>query len=186
MTDEERTRRLQGKKVILRQKQLNDAANDFNWATDHELMRLDAGEPYQMVFSVYFSVYSEGLNDPGKRQFAIETLDGVHIGNCVCYNIDKPRKEAELGILIGNRDYWGKGHGSDAVNTMVRYIVEDLGMQRIFLHTLEWNIRAQECFERCGFAPCGRIMKKGYEFIEMELMRDKFEGIEFPSPELSG
>lgn len=168
MTNEGQVKRLYGRKAVLREKQLGDASNDFSWATDRELMRLDAGEPYPMPFSVFLIAYPDGIADPDKKQFAIETLDGNHIGNCVCYNIDTIRKEAELGILVGDRSYWGKGYGTDAVKTLMDYIFQELGIKRIFLHTLEWNIRAQECFERCGFIPCGRIVRKGHEFVEME------------------
>ncbi len=176
---------LRGPKVILREKQLEDATNDFAWATVRELTRLNAAEPYQTPFAIYLSQYPKGIADPNKRQFAIETLEGKHIGNCVCYNVDWTRREAELGIMIGDRVYWGQGYGADAVKTLMQYAFEDMGMQRLFLHTLEWNIRAQECFERCGFTPCGRIVVKDHEFIEMELLRDQFDGIEYPIPESS-
>ncbi|NQT74808.1 MAG: GNAT family N-acetyltransferase [Chloroflexi bacterium] len=176
MTNEGQVKRLYGQKVILREKQLEDASNDYAWATDRELTRLDAAETYQIPFSVYLVAYHEGISDLDKKQFAIETLSGEHIGNCVCYNFDKVSKEAEMGILIGDREYWGKGYGTDAVKTLMQHIFEDMGMKRIFLHTLEWNIRAQECFERCGFTPCGRIVRKGQEFIEMEAVASLKEG----------
>lgn len=176
MTNEGQVKRLYGQKVILREKQLEDASNDYAWATDRELTRLDAAETYQMPFSAYLVAYHEGISDLDKKQFAIETLSGEHIGNCVCYNFDKVSKEAELGILIGDRESWGKGYGTDAVKTLMLYIFNDLEMKRIFLHTLEWNIRAQECFERCGFTPCGRIVRKGQEFIEMEAVASLKEG----------
>lgn len=168
MTSEMQANRLQGQKVVLREKQLEDAERDYRWATDHELTRLDAAEPYPMPYSTYLMSYPNGIFDSEKKQFAIESLDGIHIGNCTCYNIDRIHKEAEMGILVGDRDYWGKGYGADAVIILMKYIFEYLGMTRIFLHTLEWNIRAQECFKRCGFVPCGHIVRRGQEFIEME------------------
>ena len=108
--------RLQGDRVVLRAKDLADANKDYDWATDRELMRLDAGQPYEFDFSIYLAIYPDGLADPNKIQVAVETLAGEHIGNCTCYNIDERHKEAELGIVIGKREYWGKGYGSDAVH----------------------------------------------------------------------
>ena len=167
-TSKDRVIRLQGHRVVLRAKELSDAAKDYVWATDRELMRLDAADPYEMAFSVFLATYHQLLADPTKKQFAIETLSGDHIGNCVCYNIDNLRKEAELGIVIGDREFWGKGYGSDAVETLLRYSFEELGIRRISLHTLEWNIRAQECFEKCGFTPVERVVNRGLEFVKME------------------
>jgi len=162
---------LMGRKVILREKQLADAANDYTWGSDADLMRLDAADPFDMTFAEFLTSYDEGMRNRKHRRFAIETMDGEHIGNCTCYNIDRFRKEAEIGIMIGDRRYWGKGYGSDAVRTMVHYIFQDVGLQRISLRTLGWNVRAQRCFEKCGFVPCGRVVKRGYEFVKMELYR---------------
>jgi RimJ/RimL family protein N-acetyltransferase len=173
-TGKRQGKRLQGQKVILRDKRYTDAANDYAWGADSELMYLDAAEPFQITFAEFSAAYIDEINHQNKRhrRFAIETLDGKHIGNCTYYNIDSSRKEVELGIMIGDREYWGKGYGSDAVVTLVHHIFHDVGMQRICLHTLEWNVRAQRCFEKCGFVPCGRIVKRGYRFAMMELFRD--------------
>lgn len=169
---------MQGRQVILREKRLEDADNDYAWASDHELMRLDAAEPCNIAYSIYLLTYPDALRDPTKLQFAVETLEGKHIGNCVCYNIDKSVKEAELGIMIGDRAYWGEGYGMDTVKTLMNYIFKDLGMSKVSLHTLEWNIRAQECFQRCGFNPVGRMIRRGQEFIEMEAMAPTSEPVD--------
>lgn len=145
---------------------------DFVWASDAELMRLDAAECVPLSYSVFLAKYIEGLHDPTKRHFAIETLDGRHIGNCVCYNFHGFTREAELGIVIGDRDYWGRGYGADAVVTLARYAFETIGIHRLCLHTLTWNVRAQKCFRKCGFVECDRIVRNGNEFLEMELYRD--------------
>ncbi len=161
-------KRLFGEKTVLRAKHLTDAGNDFLWATDDNLTRLDATEPYPYPLDEYLANYPAGIKDLTKMQFAIETTEGRHIGNCTCYNIDAIRREAELGILIGDYGYWGKGYGTDAVRAFMRYIFEELGMRRISLHTLDWNIRAVRCFRKCGFVECGRIMRQDQMFIEME------------------
>jgi len=162
-----------GQKVILRSKRLADAANDYLWETDSEMMSLDAAEAIKISFSEFLVSYAEEVNNQSKRhrRFAIETISGRHIGNCSYYNVDNLRKETDLGILIGDREYWEKGYGSDALATLVRHIFDDVGLKRIRLLTLSSNIRAQRCFEKCGFFSCGRIVKKGDEFIVMELYR---------------
>ena len=157
-----------GSRIILRSKNLADAEKDYAWAADRVLMRLDADKPCEFDFSIYYDLYQSGLDDPAKIQFAIDTYEGNHIGNCTCYNIDHVRQEAEIGVIIGDRSYWGKGYGSDAVRMLSEFVTGKLGMQRIVLHTLEWNVRARECFERCGFKECGCIVKQGQEFIKME------------------
>jgi RimJ/RimL family protein N-acetyltransferase len=106
----------------------------------------------------------------GKR-FAIDNLDGEHIGNCSYYNYDESRKETELGIMIGNRDYWNGGYGTDVISTLVDHIFNNTKLNRIYLKTLNWNDRAQKCFQKCGFNKYGESTRGKYNFILMEIFR---------------
>ncbi len=168
---------IRGQKVVLREKKLEDAANDYAWGCDSELARLDATQPLKVSYSDYLVGYADELRyqSPRRRQLAIDTLDGRHIGNCMYYDIDQRRGEAELGIMIGDRDYWDKGYGSDAVTTLLNHIFETTRLERIYLKTLEWNVRAQKCFEKCGFVPCGRTSRGRQDFILMEIRRSWLE-----------
>ncbi|HJX70061.1 MAG TPA: GNAT family protein [Dehalococcoidia bacterium] len=164
-------------KVVLREKSLTDAPNDYTWKRDEELACLDATIPLEMPFSEYLLSYAMELRyaNTGGRRFAIETLDGKHIGNCSYYNVDEHKGEAELGILIGERDYWNKGYGADAVTTLASQVFEETNLKRIYLHTLEWNIRAKRCFQKCGFIPCGRVNRAGQDFIIMEIKKADYK-----------
>jgi RimJ/RimL family protein N-acetyltransferase len=166
---------LMGSKVKLRPKKLSDARNDYLWQTDPELARLDAVSVPTIPFSQYLLDYSSELHfpTPTRHSFAIETLDGKHIGNCVYYN--ETKEEAELGIMIGNRDYWDKGYGTDALATLIDYIFLKTNLKRLYLKTLDWNHRAQKCFQKCGFTPYGHLLKDGHNFVLMELHRKHWE-----------
>jgi len=56
-----------------------------------------------------------------------------------------------IGIMIGEKDCWGKGYGSDAITTLLRYCFEELGMRRVDLITDSENHRAQHAYKKCGF-----------------------------------
>lgn len=175
-----------GSKVKLRGKRLADAADDYAWQTDPELTRLDALSPLTITFPEYLSGYATELRYPSsnRRLFAIDTLDGEHIGNCVYYGIDETKGEAELGVMIGNQDYWDKGYGADAVATLVSHIFREMTLKRIYLKTLNSNCRAQKCFQKCGFIPCGHLLRGGYNFVLMGLLRRQWEE-PYPSLESS-
>ena len=172
---------LTGQKVILREKCVSDADNDYVWRCDPDLCRLDAIPPLNMPYSEYEGYYVEELQyaTGRRRKFAIDCLeDGKHIGNCMYYDIDWNTRQAELGIMIGDRNYWGQGYGSDAVRTLVRHIFNDTNVDRIYLKTLEWNVRAQRCFRKCGFVICGRSNRQGHDFLIMELHRSWMKRLE--------
>jgi len=166
-----------GNKIKLRDKKLADARNDYTWQADPELVRLDAAPLLTTTFSQYLLDYANDLHDssPTRYRFAVETLDGKHIGNCGCYNVDKPKSEAELGVMIGNRDYWDKGYGTDAVTTLVSYIFQQTNLKRIYLKTLDSNTQAQKCFQKCGFTQYRHMAKDGFNFLLMELHRKKWQ-----------
>jgi len=166
-----------GSKIILRDKKLADAPDDYTWRTDAELAQLDAAPLLTTTFAQYLSDYTSQLRylPPTRHQFAIETLEGQHIGNCVYYDVNETKGEAELGIMIGTRDCWDKGYGADAVTTLVSHIFQQTNLQRIYLKTLDSNSRAQKCFQKCGFTSYGRLVKDGFSFVLMETHRKQWE-----------
>jgi RimJ/RimL family protein N-acetyltransferase len=161
-----------GELVVLREKRLTDAPEDFGWRTDAELARFDAARPFAASYDDYLALFRDELSYPSpyRRTLAIEDADGRHIGNAMYYNIDTIRREAEIGITIGERGCWGQGYGADAVRTLVRHIFRVTGFRRVYLKTLDWNVRAQRAFEAAGFRHCGRSRRGGNSFIVMEYM----------------
>lgn len=167
---------LQGKKARLRPKQLSDAPRDYAWSQDQELCQLEATVPIAVPFPDYLRLYSLELSYDSRRcqRFAIEALNGEHIGNCMVYQIDPQNGEAELGILIGQREYWDRGYGTEAVELLLKYIFSTTQLHRVYLHTLAWNQRARRCFEKCGFLPTGEEPRWGQRFMVMEITRPRW------------
>jgi RimJ/RimL family protein N-acetyltransferase len=175
---------LRGTKVILRPKRLPDAEDDLAWRTDDELAQLDAAPPLRMTLREYLAVYGDeyrGITPEqalalGQRRIrlAIDALDGHHIGNITLYDIDRYRRQAELGIMIGEKAYWSQGYGSDAIRTLLAWVCTHTDLDRIYLHTLEWNIRAQRSFQKVGFRETRRTREGRYQFVEMEIRRPDF------------
>ena len=161
-----------GKKIRLRKVRISDAQAEYTWRTDLELVSLDATTLLTTPFAHFLLDYGATLRFISNRhRFAVETLDGKHIGNCMYYNINDTSDEAEIGIMIGDRDYWEKGYGTDAVTALVNYVFLRTDIKRVHLKTLDWNLRAQQCFKKCGFKPYGRLNRDGYTFMLMELYR---------------
>jgi len=164
-----------GRRVILRHKRLLDGANDYAWRCDEELARFDAAPPLRTSFVNFLSSMNaqQRYPDSGRRSFAIEDEGGRHIGNVMYYNLRRETGEAELGITIGDRAHWGQGYGSDAVQTLVRFLFYSKGLHRVFLHTLDWNTRAQRCFGKAGFEQRGTVWRDGQNFILMDVRRNQ-------------
>lgn len=165
---------LTGKKVRLRPRRLEDAADQYRWRCDEELCRLDASVPTSFACGEFIDRYSIELEYPGLTcTLAIDTLEGKHIGECSLFNFDFLSGTAEFGILIGEKNFWGGGHGTDAVKVLLSDIFTTSELNRLVLRTLDWNMRAQRCFEKCGFTVSGSLVSGDYRFIVMEIERLK-------------
>jgi RimJ/RimL family protein N-acetyltransferase len=174
-------------RIILRPKRLSDAKDDYAWQTDPELAKLDAAEVLDISYQQYISEYTFELCYPssGRYEFGVDTLDGKHIGNCVYYNVSSNESKAEVGIMIGNRDYWNHGYGYETITALLSYIFSRTGLERVYLTTLEWNIRAQKCFKKCGFLECGHLVRDDHDFILMAIRRDEFQKLTSSQQETS-
>ncbi len=163
-------------KVVLRDKRLEDAADDYAWRVDEELAALDAAPPLTQPYPQFLRSYHETFDfpSPWTQRFAVDTLDGKHIGNCMCYDINLAYGEAEVGIMIGDRAYWDKGYGSHTMVGLIDHMFTSTSLLRLYLHTLEWNLRAQRSFTKCGFTQIRSVRRYGQEFIRMEISRDRW------------
>ncbi len=109
--------------------------------------------------------------------FGIEvTVDGVPrlIGSCGVNRIDWRHRNAVVGIVIGDVKDRGHGYGTEAMATLVRHCVHDLGLYRVELEVLSDNAAALASYERCGFVVegtrTGALFKDG-RFVDLVLMR---------------
>jgi RimJ/RimL family protein N-acetyltransferase len=165
------------RRIRLRDKDPSDAFDDYSWETDPELAELDAAPTLSMTYQQYLVDYTWDLRTPRttSHQFAVDTLDGKHIGNCSYYNLDRSRGEVELGIMIGDRNYWNKGYGVEVIEALLEHVFQRLSVNRVHLKTLDWNSRAQKCFQKCGFKQCALNNKDGFSFMIMETFRKDWE-----------
>ena len=162
----------------MRDKRTEDAEKDYIWRSDPELARLDAAIPLTMSFERYMKLFEDQLKypTPGSHHYSIDAVDSdsqevKFIGNCMYYDLDTVNMEAELGIVIGDRDYWSDGYGHDAVTTLLEHLFTARDLKRVYLHTLEWNMRAQRSFSKSGFEPLKPVRRMAHDFILMEVLR---------------
>jgi RimJ/RimL family protein N-acetyltransferase len=169
--------RLVGELTVLRSKSMDDAEADYSWRIDPELAALDATRPVTLSYTEYLRYHRDDVSypSPWSVRMAIDTLDGRHIGNCMYYDINADKPQCELGIMIGDRDYWSKGYGTDVVKTALAQIFNKTELDRVYLHTLTHNFRAQKSFSKAGFVPVREVKRDGYEFMLMEIWRKEWE-----------
>ena len=95
--------------------------------------------------------YEEMRADPATVVWCIETEEGKPIGNLGLHAIDEAHGRATLGIFIGEKTYWSRGYGTEAIRSLLGFAFGEMGLRRIALGTDEDNARGIRCYEKCGF-----------------------------------
>ena len=161
-----------GPHVRIRLRRKSDAPDEYRWRADPETARYNGraavSEPFQQFLDLVAYELTYGVND--REQFAIETVEGRHIGTIMLYNFG--RESAELGITIGDDEMRGAGLGREAVAVFLRWIWNNRPLRVVYLHVLEWNERAERCFAHSGFDPAARVLRDGNAFTRMEARRE--------------
>jgi len=78
-------------------------------------------------------------------------VDDKPVGNVALIEINKTDENAGIFIMIGDKNYWGKGVAKDALKFITDYGFQKLGMHKIWLHVFSPNERAIRCYEKFGF-----------------------------------
>jgi RimJ/RimL family protein N-acetyltransferase len=92
----------------------------------------------------------------------IDDEEGKPIGTIQLYDFNEQDKSCKLDIRIGDRDYWSKGYGEDAVKTILEYAFFKIDIFRVSLKVYEYNDRAVRCYLKCGFRCEGRTRQSAY------------------------
>ena len=114
--------------------------------------------------------------------FAVETLEnGIFLGGCGVNAIDWKNSRVTIGIAIVNKEYLGKGYGTDALRVLIRFIFNEMNIHKINLYVYAFNERAIKSYKKCGFVVEGtkrqEIFKNGtyHDEIHMGLLREEWK-----------
>jgi RimJ/RimL family protein N-acetyltransferase len=159
----------------------SEIAQVYRWSRDTEILRWSGGTPTELTLVEFRDRLRRDrhLAPPDRLAFLIMTHRGDLIGRIGCFAIDWDRKQAELGIVIAESTYWGRGYGRDAVKTLLRHVFETTPIETVNLFTFSDNVRAQRCFTACGFRTLGNARRFSpdvgeFDGVEMEITRSEF------------
>jgi len=124
----------------------------------------------------------ENMSKEGYNFAIVEKNEDKLIGNCGLMDVEFVHGTAELGIFIGEKDYWNKGYGTEVINLLLDYAFNILNLNNIMLKVHSFNKRAVKCYKKCGFKEIGRrrnafiVGEDKYDDIFMDILAEEFEG----------
>ncbi len=124
---------------------------------------------------------STGQMPPGRLHFVIEAIDSAQpIGVISLENINWCDRASEVGIIVGDQAYWGKGYGTDAMRVLLRVGFDWYNLHRIDLRVIADNERAIRSYEKCGYQHEGRMREAMFvggehkDVLLMSILEDEF------------
>jgi len=137
---------------------------ESRWSNDSEYNRLASMRPSRPFSEKSMKDWYEKKNEHGPKPqdyfFSVRTLEEDKlIGYFSLFRVDLIHSEAWVGIGIGERDFWGKGYGTDMMKLCLQYAFNELNMHRVSLGVFAYNQRALRAYEKVGFRMEGRTRK---------------------------
>jgi RimJ/RimL family protein N-acetyltransferase len=103
------------------------------------------------------------------------------IGNIGFTHIDYINRTAEMGIFIGNKNYWGKGYGVEAIELLLDFGFNILNLHNINLKVFSYNKPAIKCYQKVGFKEVGRLREtkqiagQKFDHIIMDILENEYK-----------
>lgn len=141
---------------ILRSFKQEDALLWQKWDIDSEI-QLHTPEPLNEPQDIQeqYEYIKECEQDEVGYYWSIETNGGIAIGTISLTEINNHHKIAEIGIVIGDKNYWGRGVATEVISDLVNYSFSNLNIEYISANVEEGNVPMQKVFEKVGFKKDG-------------------------------
>ena len=149
-----------GKRVTLRPFQPEDLPSLRAWHDDPDVMQY-WGDRYPILpahaFEADLAPNGRFTRFEEDGYFCICDETGRAIGRVEYEGFKLPERAAELSILIGEKEAWSKGYGSEAITLLLEWLFNDRGAHRVWLEVFPENTRAQHTYEKVGFIREGTL-----------------------------
>jgi RimJ/RimL family protein N-acetyltransferase len=152
-----------GEKVVLSPIEKEDVRLFQRWINDLVVTRYT--RPHQITtLESEKQWFKRIISSKDDATFAIvDKKSGRTIGNVSLMKISNVDGNAEFGIMIGDKNYWGKGYGTEAAKLILDFGFNVLRLHEIYLRVKAFNKRAVKAYEKAGFKPAG-VLRQNHFF----------------------
>jgi len=172
---------LVGRRIFLRPFSEDDLRYVQKWSNDSEIRRL-TGEIAPMSRQEAEEFYKHLRADKDRVWFAVVLKRGNRvIGEVGLLRMFRPWRCTDMSIIIGEKNTWGKGYGTEAGRLLLKYAFEQLKFHRVSIGVVGFNDRAIRFWKSLGFKKEG-VQKDGYycdnefsDFVMMSILEDQFK-----------
>lgn len=171
-----------GERIYLRALVPDDVNGNYvEWLNDAQVCQYNSHHvfPYSKEKAIEYIKEISSTRDAVVLAIVLKEND-LHIGNISLQCIDCVNRNAELAILLGEKQYWGKGLSKEAGFLLLQHGFNELNLVRIYCGTSSDNTAMQNLATSFGMKEEGRRRqalfkhRKFIDVIEYGLLRDEF------------
>ena len=157
-----------GKQIYLRALEEEDLEGNYlKWLNDPEVTSYMTTGLFPQTKRMLKDFYDKICTDSSSVYFAIiDKESDKHIGNTKVDHIDWVNRRCEFGILIGEREFWGKGICAEVTKLIVEYVFTKLNLRKMRIDTIETNESAVKCYKSIGFKEEGRLKEMHHDHTQ--------------------
>jgi RimJ/RimL family protein N-acetyltransferase len=171
---------LKGKRLRLRPLEATDLERCTVWINDPEIRDfITVAFPISSIQEQSFVM--EATLSKDRVKLAIETHEGVHVGNIDIHGINWINRTAETGTMIGDKNYWSQGYGTEAKMLLLDYAFNTLGLRKLHSGAYAYNERSINYSLTCGYKIIGRKKKEKFrkgeyhDVVLLEVFKDEWQ-----------
>lgn len=135
-----------------------------SWRNDMEVMQFDQPGFLYPISYQEVSKWHEKINTyKNSHSFIIIDKETERaIGICAFLNMDYKNRNVELSIVIGEKEFWGRGYGKEVMKLMMKIGFEEFNMHKLYLRVMSFNKKAIGMYEKLGFKKEGILKETIY------------------------
>lgn len=173
---------LEGEEIFLRPLAIEDINGNYvDWLNDPEVCQFNSHGvfPYNKQRAEEY-IKSVSLAKDMLVLAIVTKKEKKHIGNIALQHIDLLNNNAEYAILLGDKEYWGKGIAKEASLLILKHGFIELNLHRIYCGTAAGNIAMQKLALYFGMIAEGRRKEAQFkngkynDIIEYGVLKNDF------------
>lgn len=135
-----------GDKIYLRGLEIKDLESNYiQWLNDEEVCKYNSHHVFPYYRENAEQYIKDTFNSRKALVLGIILIDNdLHIGNIALQDINYINRSAEFAILMGDKDYWGKGYSKEAAFLIIQHGFMALNLHRIYCGTSSDNLPMQK------------------------------------------
>lgn len=143
---------LEGKTIYLRRLTVADVSEDYvHWMNDPDINQYLESKYYIHTIESTKAFIQSVTNDNNYQFGIFDKKTGKHIGNIKLGGINRHDFTADIGFLIGEKSYWGKGIATEAIALVTNFAFNILNLHKVWGGVYSPNVGSIKAFLKNGF-----------------------------------